>query len=96
MSYQYATIDIETTGLNRYKDRITWIGVGLAKDVDSSLAKTLIYQGNDPESMMRFKRLTDKLKKYKVKFSKWQDARDVWAKVADMLKEILLELGVRR
>lgn len=67
MSYQYATIDIETTGLNRYKDRITWIGVGLAKDVDSSLAKTLIYQGNDPESMMRFKRLTDKLKKYKVK-----------------------------
>ena len=36
------------------------------------------------------------LKKYKVKFSKWQDARDVWAKVADMLKEILLELGVRR
>ena len=67
MSYQYATIDIETTGLNRYKDRITWIGVGLAKDVDSSLAKTLIYQGDDPESMTRFKRLTDKLKKYKVK-----------------------------
>lgn len=67
MSYQYATIDIETTGLNRYKDRITWIGVGLAKDVDSSLAKTLIYQGDDPESMLRFKRLTDKLKKYKVK-----------------------------
>ena len=64
MSYQYATIDIETTGLNRYKDRITWIGVGLAKDIDSSLAKTLIYQGNDPESMMRFKQLTDKLKKY--------------------------------
>ena len=67
MSYQYATIDIETTGLNRYKDKITWIGVGLAKDVDSDLSKTLIYNGSDPESMLKFKHLTDKLKTYKVK-----------------------------
>ena len=43
MSYQFATIDIETTGLNRYKDKITWIGVGLAHDVDEELNKTLIY-----------------------------------------------------
>lgn len=67
MSYQYATIDIETTGLNRYKDRITWIGVGLAKDLDSPLAKTLIYKGDDPDSMERFIRLTKKLKEHKVK-----------------------------
>lgn len=35
MKYRYATIDIETTGLNRFKDEITWIGIGLAEDVNS-------------------------------------------------------------
>lgn len=67
MSYQYATIDIETTGLNRYKDKVTWIGVGLAKDVDSPLAKTLIYKGDDPDSIDKFVSLVRKLRKYKVK-----------------------------
>ena len=67
MSYQYATIDIETTGLNRYKDKVTWIGVGLAKDVDSPLAKTLIYKGDDSDSIDKFVSLVRKLKKYKVK-----------------------------
>lgn len=67
MSYQYATIDIETTGLNRYKDKITWIGVGLAHSVDEDLSKILIYNGSDPESITRFKKLTMKLKDHKVK-----------------------------
>lgn len=67
MSYQFATIDIETTGLNRYKDKITWIGVGLAHDIDEELAKILIYKGDDPESITRFKKLTMKLKEHKVK-----------------------------
>lgn len=67
MSYQYATIDIETTGLNRYKDNITWVGVGLAHSVDEELAKILIYKGDDPESITRFKKLTMKLKEHKVK-----------------------------
>ena len=67
MSYQYATIDIETTGLNRYKDKVTWIGVGLAKDGDSPLAKILIYKGDDPDSIDKFVSLVRKLKKYKVK-----------------------------
>lgn len=35
MKYKYATIDIETTGLNRFKDEITWIGIGLAEDINS-------------------------------------------------------------
>ena len=30
----YATIDIETTGLNRYVDAVTYIGIGLAHDAD--------------------------------------------------------------
>lgn len=38
MEYKYATIDIETTGLNRYKDTITWIGIGLSKGIGSSIA----------------------------------------------------------
>lgn len=38
MGYKYATIDIETTGLNRYKDTITWIGIGLSKDIGSNVA----------------------------------------------------------
>lgn len=67
MSYQFATIDIETTGLNRYKDKITWIGVGLAHSEDEDLAKTLIYKGDDPEAITRFKKLVVKLKEHRVK-----------------------------
>lgn len=67
MSYQYATIDIETTGLNRYKDKITWIGVGLSKSLETDLTKTLIYNGSKPEDMERFVKLVHKLKEYKVK-----------------------------
>lgn len=55
MSYQYATIDIETTGLNRYKDRVTWIGVGLAKDIHSDLAKKLIYDASNKDDIRKFK-----------------------------------------
>ena len=67
MAYEYATVDIETTGLNRYKDKITWIGVGLAKDLESDLAKTLIYDGSNPKDMRRFRKLCTKLKEHRVK-----------------------------
>ena len=67
MGYQYATIDIETTGLNRYKDKVTWIGVGLAKDVESPLSKTLIYKGDDQVSIDKFLVLLDKVRQHRVK-----------------------------
>lgn len=67
MAYEYATIDIETTGLNRYKDKITWIGVGLAKDLDSDLDKTLIYNAANPKHMKRFHNLCSRLKEHRVK-----------------------------
>lgn len=35
----YATIDIETTGLNRYIDKITYIGIGLSHAVDEPFFK---------------------------------------------------------
>lgn len=54
MGYQYVVIDIETTGLNRYKNKITWIGVGLAESLDSDLAKILIYDGSKPEDLRKF------------------------------------------
>lgn len=55
MSYQFATIDIETTGLNRYKDSITWIGVGLAKDVAHPISKMLIYDATNPKGIQKFR-----------------------------------------
>lgn len=67
MGYQYATIDIETTGLNRYKDKITWIGVGLSKSLESPLAKTLIYRGNDPTAIEKFIAILDKFKQHRIK-----------------------------
>lgn len=65
--YKYATVDIETTGLNRYKDKITWIGIGLSKDLDSDLDKTYIYDTSDPVSMKKFHRRCEWLKENKVK-----------------------------
>ena len=67
MSYQYAVIDIETTGLNRYKDDITFIGVGLSKALDEELHKTHIYNPNEPKDLKRFIKLCENLKTYKVK-----------------------------
>lgn len=67
MSYQFATIDIETTGLNRYKDRITWIGVGLAKTVDDDLSKILIYDGSSEADMRKFRNVMKHVREAKAK-----------------------------
>lgn len=67
MSYQFATIDIETTGLNRYKDRITWIGVGLAKSVDDDLSKILIYDGSSEADMRKFRNVMKHVREAKAK-----------------------------
>ncbi len=67
MSYEYVTIDIETTGLNRYKDDITFIGAGLSKSLDSDIDKLLVYNPNKPEELRKFLRLVEKLKEHRVK-----------------------------
>lgn len=67
MSYQFATIDIETTGLNRYKDHITWIGVGLAKTVDDDLSKILIYDGSSEADMRKFRNVMKHVREAKAK-----------------------------
>ena len=40
---KYAVIDIETTGLSRFKHSITFIGVGLAEDIGEPISKMFIY-----------------------------------------------------
>lgn len=67
MGYQYVVIDIETTGLNRYKDDITWIGVGLTKSLDSDLEKTLIYDGTSADDLRKFRNVMRKVKELGVK-----------------------------
>lgn len=67
MSYGFATIDIETTGLNRYKDRITWIGVGLAKDIDSSISKLLIYDASNEDDLRKFRNVVKHIRKEKAR-----------------------------
>lgn len=67
MPYQYAVIDIETTGLNRYKDRITWIGVGLAEDLESDLAKVLLYDASKQNDIAKFRNVIRHAKEAKAK-----------------------------
>ena len=74
MEYKYATIDIETTGLERYKDQITWIGIGLSKDLESAFDRVFIYEGSDPESMRKFRKRCEWLKEHKVKCI-WQNGK---------------------
>lgn len=74
MMYKYATIDIETTGLERYKDEITWIGIGLAKDLDSDLDKIYIYEAADPKSMEKFHKRCEWLRKNKISCI-WQNGK---------------------
>lgn len=67
MSYQYVTIDIETTGLNRYKDSITWIGVGLARIIHDELSKILIYDGTSESDIQKFRNVMRHVKESKAK-----------------------------
>ena len=64
---KYAVIDIETTGLNRFKDEITFIGVELHKDIKQKGKKTFIYDYSNIEDRRKFKNLVAKMKTRGVK-----------------------------
>lgn len=64
---KYAVIDIETTGLNRFKDDITFIGVELHEDIRQPKKKVLIYDYSKDEDRKKFRKLARKLKERKVK-----------------------------
>lgn len=74
MSYKYATIDIESTGLDRYTDDITYIGVGLSKDIDSPIYKYFIYRFSHPDEVEKFKRMCAKLRAKKIRLV-WQNGK---------------------
>lgn len=71
---KYAVIDIETTGLSRYKHSINYIGVGLAKDIDQPLAKKYIYNMYEDKDLDKFKSMVEKLRERKVKII-WQNGK---------------------
>lgn len=64
---KYAVIDIETTGLNRFKDEITFIGVELHEDIKQSKSKTYIYDYTKNEDRKGFNTLVRNMKKRHVK-----------------------------
>lgn len=63
----YATIDIETTGLNRFKDKITWIGIGISKSINGIFIKEYILDMRADKNLDKFKSIVDKLRQKKVK-----------------------------
>lgn len=64
---KYAVIDIETTGLNRFNNEITFIGVELHKDIKQKGKKVFIYEYANKEDREKFKNLVRKMKERKVK-----------------------------
>lgn len=64
----YATIDIETTGLNRYTDKITFIGIGLTHSIEEdNFFKAYILDMSKEESVDKLKNICKKLKEKKAK-----------------------------
>lgn len=63
----YAIIDIETTGLDRYNDRINYVGVGLATNISYRLERTIILNMCLPNAVENLKDLFSKLRELKVK-----------------------------
>lgn len=63
----YATIDIETTGLNRFKSQVTWIGIGLSKNIGEPFFKDYYFDMRADRDLDKFQAVVDKLRKKKVK-----------------------------
>lgn len=63
----YVTIDIETTGLNRYKDNITYIGIGLSYKVGDKFYKGYILDMSKEDNIEKFKNLCGEFRECKAK-----------------------------
>ena len=70
----YATIDIETTGLNRFKDNITWIGVQINENIDDIDPKVYTFDYSNKSSRKKFQSLMKHLKLNKAKLI-WQNGK---------------------
>lgn len=74
MSKLYATIDIETTGLNRFKDEITWIGVQINTSLNDENPTVYTFNYSHKLDREEFIVLMGKLKKAKAKLV-WQNGK---------------------
>jgi DNA polymerase I-like protein with 3'-5' exonuclease and polymerase domains len=74
MAYNYAVLDIETTGLDRYKEKINYVGIGLAEDIGCSLGKIIIYNMYKDKDLPKLKSTINKLRERKVKLI-WQNGK---------------------
>lgn len=74
MAYKYAVLDIEATGLNRYKDDINYIGIGLVKNLDSDMDKRIICNMYQDKDLEKFRRIARKMKEQKIILI-WQNGK---------------------
>lgn len=70
----YATLDIETTGLNRFKDEITWVGVQVNKSLSDENPKVYTFNWSQKPKRLEFISLMEKLKDKKAKMV-WQNGK---------------------
>lgn len=70
----YATIDIETTGLNRFKDDITWVGVQINENIDDIDPKVYTFDYSNKSSRKKFQSLMEHLKSKKARLI-WQNGK---------------------
>lgn len=70
----FATIDIETTGLNRFKDDITWIGVQINKSISDEFGEVRTFDYAKKSKRREFVELITRLKKQKAKLV-WQNGK---------------------
>ena len=74
MAFKYATIDIEATGLSRFKEEITFIGIGLAEERGLPIKKYLIYDMSDKDDVRKCLNTFRKIKDKKIKCV-WQNGK---------------------
>ena len=76
MNNVYCVIDIETTGLNRFKDKITWIGMSFNRNDEKRYDPVKVYCLNPNNSKHRdkFFDLCDRIKNKKIPCV-WQNGK---------------------
>jgi len=67
-------IDIEATGLSRFKNEITYIGAGLAEEIGQPLSKSYIFNMFKPKDVARFKKFCTWMRANKIKIV-WQNGK---------------------
>jgi DNA polymerase-1 len=71
---KYASIDIETTGLDRFKHDINYIGIGVAEEIGQPLKRSIILNMHEGKDLARFQKIVGMLKRDKTKLI-WQNGK---------------------